>query len=52
MVHGYESPRDELEFYRKGILDLAQRGAEAVMTKGEYIGDLIVFFHLMYDTND
>ena len=34
-------PGEELEFYRKGILDLTQRGAEAIMTKGEYIGDWI-----------
>ena len=32
-------PGEELEFYRKGILDLTQRGAEAIMTKEEYIGD-------------
>ena len=34
-------PGEELEFYRKGILDLTQRGAETITTKLEYIGDCI-----------
>ena len=45
---------EELKFYRKSILDLTQRGAEANMTKGEYIGDRIgipeIFIsHLIYN---
>ena len=47
-------PGEELEFDRKSILDLTQRGAEAITTKGEYIGDWIgipkiSIFHLIYD---
>jgi len=34
-------PGDELEFNRKGKLDLTQREAEANTIKGEYIGDWI-----------
>ena len=44
----------EEEFYRKGTLDLKQRGAEVTMTNGEYIGDcidipVIFIFHLVYN---
>ena len=47
-------PEEELEFYHKGILDLTQRGAEAITAKGEYIGDWIsifeiVIFHLIFN---
>ena len=47
-------PGEELEFYSKCILDLSQRGAEAIMTKREYIGDRkgvfdIFIFHLIYN---
>jgi len=46
-------PGNEPEFYRKGILDLTYRGAEAIMTKRGYIGDWIgipeiFIFHLIY----
>ena len=46
-------PGEELEFYRKGILNLKQRGDEAITTKGAYIGDWIdiseiFIFHLIY----
>ena len=42
---------NELEFYRKGILDLTQMGTEAITTKGEYIGDDLEFrgIHLSFD---
>ena len=53
MVIDLVQPGEELEFYRKGILYLTQRGAEAIMIKGEYvvywIGIPEIFiFHLIY----
>ena len=41
MLTDLMQPGEELEFYRKGILDFTQKLAEAITTKGEYIGDWI-----------
>ena len=54
MVIHLVQPEEELEFYHKDILDLTQRGAEAIMTKREHIGDWIsifeiVIFHLIFN---
>ena len=35
-------PGDKLEFSHKGILDRTQMGAEAITTKGEYIGAILI----------
>ena len=52
-------PGDELEFYRKDILDLTQKETEAITNKREYIEDWIgisetFIFHMItyYDTEN
>ena len=51
-------PGEELQFYRKGILDLTQRGAEANTAKGDCILKIgmvfngipeILIIHLIYN---
>ena len=46
-------PGDELVFYRKDMIDLTQRGAEAITSERENIGDwigipVVFIFHLIH----